>query len=84
MRDSRRNYLFPLKVGVPYLMASGLRRVFDSMGDIAFNGYDGGSGEHSSTRHFDIVEFCIEDGVWLTHNHGEVMVARRSEFGRGG
>jgi hypothetical protein len=84
MRDSRRNYLFPLKVGVPYLMASGLRRVFDSMEDIAFNGYDGGTGENSSTRHFDIVEFCIEDGVWLTHEFGEVMVARRSEFGRGG
>jgi hypothetical protein len=54
------------------------------MGDIAFNGYDGNTGEHTSTRHFDIVEFCIEDGVWLTREFGEVMVARRSEFGRGG
>lgn len=63
MRDSRRKYLFPLKVGVPYKMASGERRVFDSMEDIAFNG---------------IVDFFIEDGIWLTSGYGEVLVTRKS------
>ena len=84
MRESRKEHLLPLQVGVPYLMVNGQRRVFDSMEDIAFNGYDGGTGEHSSARHLDIVDFFIEDGIWLTHNHGEVMVARRSELNEAG
>jgi hypothetical protein len=78
MRESRREFLCPLRVGVPYKMASGERRVFDSMEDIAFNGYDGGTGEHSSARHLDIVEFFMEDGIWLTHGYGEVLVTRKT------
>jgi hypothetical protein len=83
MRESRKEHLLPLQAGVPYKMANGERRVFDCIEDIAFNGYDLTTGQHTSARHLDIDEFYMEDGVWITHSYGNVVVSARAGAGDG-
>lgn len=82
MRDSRRKYLLPLKVGVPYKMVNGQRRVFDCIEDIAFNGYDLTTGQHNTNGFdLDITEFYMEDGIWEAQNYGGVLVTTRVGVG---
>jgi hypothetical protein len=80
MRESRKEYLLPLKANVPYKMANGERRVFDCIEDIAFNGYDLATGQHTSARHLDIDEFHVEDGFWRIARDGmQMLVLNRHE-----
>lgn len=80
MRKSREQHLLPLQAGVPYRMANGERRMFDNLEDIAFNGYDLTTGQHTSARHLDIDEFYIEDGFWRIARGGmQVLVLNRYE-----
>jgi len=80
MRESRKEHLLPLKANVPYKMANGERRVFDCIEDIAFNGYDLTTGQHTSARHLDIDEFYIEDGFWRIAREGmQMLVLNRHE-----
>lgn len=80
MRKSREQHLLPLQAGVPYRMANGERRMFDNLEDIAFNGYDLATGQHTSARHLDITEFHIEDGFWRIARGGiQVLVLNRHD-----
>ena len=68
-----REQLFPLRANVPYRMANNERRLFNCIEDIAFNGYDITTGEHTSTKHLSIVDFCIENGFWR-NRYGKVVL----------
>jgi len=79
MRESRKEYLLPLKANVPYKMANGERRVFDCIEDIAFNGYDLATGQHTSARHLDIDEFHVEEGFWRVASNKIMLVVNRQD-----
>ena len=81
MRESRKEHLLPLQVGVPYKMANGERVVFDCIEDIAFNGYDLATGQHNTNGFdLDITEFYIEDGFWRVSRDGmQMLVLNRHE-----